>query len=365
MRAASLLLALAACGRSGFDERAPLEPPAHVPDSVTLDSDGDLVLGTSVIDTTALTIDGAAPIRGQLVAIPQLGAGPELALLQAQHISVADGAVVRIVGTRGLVILARTIELGGTLDASASAATPGPGAAPSKAANGVHEPGDVCDSGGGGGGHGTAGGTGGDSSTCTFGGAGGGVVGDDALSVLVGGATGGDGVTGACGIPPGGGGGGALQLSASERVSIAPAGVVLVGGGGGIGGFECGDGDAGAGAGGGAGGAIYVEAPIVVIDGMVLAHGGGGGAGGNGLTQNGPVGKGGDGAVGTMRDPAAGGVAPAPNAGAGGAGATGALAAGDGMPSNNNGGGGGGGAGRVVIIGGTIDVRGFVSPAAR
>jgi hypothetical protein len=360
VRAVPLLLALSACGRSGFDERAPLEPPAHVPASVTLDGAGSLVLGTSVIDTTSLTIDGASPVRGQLAAIAQLGGGPELALLQAEHITISDGAMVRVVGTRGLVILARTVDVGGSLDASAGA-----GAALIKAANGVHEAGNVCDSGGGGGGHGTRGGTGGDADSCTFGGPGGAVIGDDALTLLVGGAAGGDGVTAACGIPPGGGGGGALQLSASERVSIAGAGAVLVGGGGGVGGLECGDGDAGAGGGGGAGGAIYIEAPVVVIDGVLLAHGGGGGAGGNGLTQNGPIGKGGDGAAGTSRDPAVGGVPPAPNAGIGGAGGTGALAAGDGMMGNNNGGGGGGGAGRIVIIGDAIELRGFVSPAAR
>lgn len=365
MRATPLLLALAACGRSGFDERAPFEPPSHVSDSLTLDADGDLVLGTSVIDTTALTIDGAPPAHGQLVMIEQLGGGPELAVLQAQRITISDGAVVRIVGSRGLVILARTIDVGGTLDASASAGTAGPGAAPIKAASGVHEAGNVCDSGGGGGGHGGAGGTGGDSASCTVGGPGGAMIGDEALTRLVGGGAGGDGVTGACGIPPGGGGGGALQLSAVERVAISGGGAVLAGGGGGIGGLECGDGDAGSGGGGGAGGAIYIEAPTVVLDGLVLAHGGGGGAGGNGLTQNGPIGKGGDGAGGTSSDPAAGGVPPAPNAGAGGTGATGLLAAGDGMTSNHNAGGGGGGVGRIVIIAGALELGGVVSPAAR
>ena len=117
LRSLVLVLAIPACGRFGFADEPALEPPAHVPGSVAIGGTGTLVLGTSVLDTTALTLDGNPPEHGQLVAVPQLGAGPELALLQADHITITAGATVRVVGGRGLVILARTIEVIGRIDA--------------------------------------------------------------------------------------------------------------------------------------------------------------------------------------------------------------------------------------------------------
>lgn len=334
----------AACGHIGFDEVPPLDPPAHVPDTTLLVGTGTLVLGDAVIDTTELSIDGAPPAHGQLVAVAQPGANTELALLQADHI-IVEGTV-RVRGARGLVLLARTVEVTGTLDGGARGAMPGPGAAAERGGPGVH-PAGVCDSGGGGGGHMTAGAAGGDGGGCT-GGAGGALLGDPALTLLVGGGAGGEGVTAACGLPPGGGGGGALQLSAQDRVTIA--GTVTAGGGGGAGGLECGDGDAGSGGGGGAGGAIYIEAARVEITGVVAAHGGGGGGGGNGAAENGPIGRGSDGTDGGPNAPAAGGAPAAPNGGTGGAGGVDGSSPQLGASAQHNAGGGGGAAGRIVIV---------------
>ncbi len=362
MRALLLVLALPAC-RFGFVELLPLEVPSHVTDSVPLTGTGQLVLGTAVIDTTALTIDGAAPTLGELSAVAHDGGGPELALLQADRVVVNAGGVVRVVGSRGLVILARTIEIAGTIDAGAAGTRSGPGASTSVAPAGIHVTADVCDTGAGGGGHGTPGGRGGSSDICTASGAAGGApTGDGALTILVGGGSGGAGVSLGCGSAAGGGGGGALQLSAAERVIVRSGGVLLVGGGGGSGGPECGDGDAGSGGGGGAGGALFLEAPDVTIDGWLFAHGGGGGAGGNGQIDNGPIGTGGVGDDGTTRDPANGGVPPAPNAGPGGAGGADGLLPGDGATAGHNAGGGGGAVGRIVIRADRIDGSGIVSP---
>ncbi len=364
MKYAPALVLIAACGRFGFEDEPPLEPPTHVPGTVTLGGTGALVLGTSLLDTTALTIDGGPPTFGQLVAVPQLGGGPELALLQADHVTITAGTTLTVVGGRGLVILARTVEIAGRIDASGGPGRPGPGAIAGTAEGGQHEPGDVCDSGGGGGGHASAGARGGDVPGCLPQRLGGAAGGDDALTILLGGSSGGAAVSSACGVPGGGGGGGALQLSASEQIMIGAAGEVLAGGGGGTGGPECGDGDAGGGGGGGAGGAIFFEAPNVSVDGLVIANGGGGGAGGNGLTMNGAIGVGGNGATGTTRTAAVGGVPPATNAGNGGTGGTETQAPSDGASANNNAGGGGGSVGRIVIAGVVVELRGVVSPTA-
>ena len=363
MRCSLVLLLVAACGRFGFEDEPPLGPPAHVADTVTLGGTGTLVFGTSVIDTTALTIDGGPPVRGQLVAVPQLGGGPELALLQAEDITLGPGETLRIVGDRGLVIVARTIEIEGRIDASGAPGRPGPGAVAGDAQGGEHRVDDVCDSGGGGGGHATAGADGGEVTGCLPRRLGGASTGDTALTILAGGGNGGAPASFGCPKASGGGGGGALQLSAAERIVIGAAGAVLAGGGGGTGGPECGDGDAGAGGGGGAGGAIYFEAPRIVIDGFVVANGGGGGGGGNGQDQNGPIGVGGAGAPGITREPALGGTRPALNAGVGGTGGTEAQAPERGGFASNNAAGGGGSTGRIVIVG-DVEISGVVAPSA-
>jgi len=353
---------LTACGRLQFGEVDALDRPIpHLPPGPLWDGTGELLLEDSVIDTTALTIDGAAPLLGSFVALPQPG-GPELAVLQADLLSIDR---VRVIGTRPLVLVAReTLVVGILLDASALGTRAGAGARLTGGGDdGVHTP-SVCDSGGGGGGHATVGAAGGGNACVAAGPPGGAIAGDDAIIILAGGTPGGAGVSNACGLPGGGGGGGALQLTAGRSIQIGAGASVIAGGGGGEGGAECGDGDAGAGGGGGAGGAVYLDAPSIMIDGAVLAHGGGGGAGGNGLLQNGPVGVGNPGADGTSLTAAPGGTPPAPNAGAGGDGGTGTMPPSSSLPVEHNAGGGGGAAGRIVVRGSHAG-SGTISPAPR
>lgn len=339
----AVLSILAACGRLGFDGEDPLARPIpHLPDGIAWDDDREVVLD-GPLDTASLPVfDG-------------------IAVLQAETITVSEGATVVVTGVLPVVLLARsTIAIDGVLDAGASGTQAGSGARAATAGAGEHPANNVCDSGGGGGGHATAGAIGG-GNTCAANGGGAGLVeGDGAITILAGGSTGGAGVSFACGIPAGGGGGGAIQLSAGRSIVIR--GQVLAGGGGGAGGKECGDGDAGAGGGGGAGGAIFLDADEVTIDGTVLAHGGGGGAGGNGLIENGPVGAGGAGSDGRSLAPAAGGIEPAANAGRGGAGGTAITPPTSSDVVEHNAGGGGGAVGRIVIRTITRTGDGVVSP---
>lgn len=353
-----MLFVLAACGRVEFDEQR-LTTVTHLPESVAIVGDGALVLGDGTLDTDALAFNGAPLEAGQMIAVAQVGGGPELALIDAFTVEVAGE--VRVIGGRALVIAATTIDVDGMLDASASGDMPGPGASRDVAGEGtagVHA--GVEDGGGGGGGHGTMGARGGDGGSIA-GSPGGEAIGDAGLDVLVGGARGGDGIAVVCGNPRGGGGGGAVQLAAATRVTIAANGRVLAGGGGGAGGTECGDVDAGSGAGGGAGGAIFIEAPAVVVEGEVLAHGGGGGGGGNGNDTIGPTGPGTAGADGRTREPALGGPSAASNGGVGGQGGAGASLPTIGGSVQHNAGGGGGAVGRVVVRG--LRGSGLVSPA--
>jgi hypothetical protein len=156
----------------------------------------------------------------------------------------------------------------------------------------------------------------------------------------------------------GGGGGGAIALVAMESVTIPATGVVASpGAGGGV--AAAGNG----GGGGGGGGAIFIEAPVVTIQGKLTANGGGGAAPSGG--SNGARG------ATTTANPATGGMFMGGN---GGAGAAGITAATNGtsynfddavnMTNTNRGGGGGGAKGAIEVkrrIGG---VAGLASPAA-
>jgi hypothetical protein len=337
----AFLLALCGCGRLGFagaEER-------EIPHATGYERAGDrrLVVRDD-IDTDAGGIGGLA-----FIEIAQDG-GPALALVDVDTFVVEPGIHVRVTGSRGLIIAARTIQIDGDLDAGGRGATAGAGASTTSGARGKHVGTDVCDHGGSGGGYATAGGDGGRGTGCDDSprSPGGIAFGDASVAILVGGARGGNGVSLECGDAAGGGGGGALELSAQETLTIT--GAVRASGGGGAGGLECNmNGDAGSGGGGGAGGAIYLDARHLVITGTVAAFGGGGGGGGNGNTDNGPVGAGATGTDGGTTF-GTGGAGIAPNAGIGGQGG------GDAPPSSggdviHNGGGGGGAAGRIVIVG--------------
>ncbi len=326
--------------------------------------------GTIAIDTGALTLTGATlPAGVTLDARPQLGGGPELAVLHVGSLTVAGGAQVRVTGTRPLVIVADgDVQVDGLVDASARDATPGAGgSAPAMGGGaggaGSHLP-QYSDSGGGGGGFGGAGAAGGAVSGCTtavVAGTAGTVFGDAAIAQLVGGAGGGSGSGAVCPINPGGGGGGALQITSAMRIQIGTTGQLLAGGGGGSGGTDCGNSDGNSGGGGGSGGAIVLQAPMIGNAGVIAANGGGGGGSGSGGGGSGQPGQNAQ----ASATPAAGGTGSGSSGTTGGAGAAGSTPPVDGTTNTcgNNAGGGGGGLGRIAASTGFSNT-GVVSPAA-
>jgi hypothetical protein len=149
-----------------------------------------------------------------------------------------------------------------------------------------------------------------------------------------------------------GAGGGAVYLIAGKTITIG--GTVIAGGAGARSGLPIGaSGGDGAG-GGGSGGMIGLDAPTIIVTGLLIANGGGGGSGGNAI-----AGHSGDDALTTMAPDGGGSNSSAngSNAGAGfggdgssgGAGGNGSAA----KPANAQdipgGGGGGGGAGVILV----------------
>lgn len=308
--------------------------------------------------------NGNAPIR---VAGPGVQDGvfyrsddQNRALFAVQSLMLGEGAILRGVGTRALILVADgAVEIHGILDVSAGhcsnttdgAGCPGPGG--SAAAAGC-SPGKIggfstgAAGGGGGGGFASPGGSGG------AGGAHGVLGGEGGSAMQCLGPTldpihGGSG--GAGGDRPGNAGGGALQVTSYTSIvlvtpKIATTTGAWAGGAGGSGGAPGGSGPF-AGGGGGAGGAIMFEAPMIDIrSGVVLAaNGGGGGAGAVGI----------DGQPGQFSGTAASGGFAGSSLANGGAGAALNVNATDGAPgvmtqqSSPAGGGGGGGIGRIRI----------------
>lgn len=317
--------------------------------------------GAVTIDTTVPSISVTLPEGDTLDVRPQLGGGPELAVLHVGSLDVASDAVVSIVGTRPLVIVAAgAVNVSGTLDAGGHGATPGAGGSlpamgDGKGSTGQHETSQLSDSGGGGAGYGTAGASGGAiTGGCTVAsGAEGSTYGDANLAVLAGGSGGGGSSGGACTPDLGGAGGGALQITAP---TISIDGKLLVGGGGGHGGTDCGQSDVNSGPGGGAGGAIYLQATTIVNNGVIAANGGGGG--GSSSTGMGSAMPGGDGGASTAQ--AAGGTGPRAMGGKGGS-KDGAPTQGGGSGCGTNAGGGGGAVGRIALVG-MVSGTGMTSP---
>ena len=248
-----------------------------------------------------------------------------------------------------------TVNSGGGINAGANGilAFAGGGSFSARGAGGggigAVAPKSSADPGGGGGGFGTAGAAGGTADpTAAAAGAAGIAYGTAQMTTLIGGSAGGD---AACGDNParGGAGGGAVQLTA--RVRIVLNGVVTAHGGGGSAGLRCTPRDSyDAGAGGGSGGVIFLQAPVLTMNGGsgLYANGGGGGAG----AQNTSPFFGTPGQNGLLNSTAAqGGVAANAqtdrNGGAGGVQSSPPSRGGNG----NNSGGGGGAVGRIVIHG--------------
>jgi hypothetical protein len=277
--------------------------------------------------------------------------GSEVAVFAANNI-VADAQVrIEVVGQRPLVFLAPgNITLRGQIQVIADSiyeteANGGGFSSPTAAATKGLGPG--------GGGPGSASAGGGGATYCGKGGKGGGssgavgasgaVYGAPEITPLLGGSSGGSGITADTGA-----GGGAIQVVAGGKLTISATGVIHVGGAGGNWG----------GSGGGSGGAILLEAPEVSIAGILAANGGGGGAASSA------------GDMGSNSSPdenfAPGGIgsgATAETTGKGGNGSTGADAAG--TAGGSEGGGGGGGAGRIRVntLGGGATISGTLSPS--
>ncbi len=303
----------------------------------------DRALGSVEIDTTALTIDG--------ITDPAFVRDGDVAILFASSFE-ATGDIV-VVGDKPLVIRANgDVLVTGSIDASASGRTAGPGAVELGAgANGATVLYDERHSAGGGGaGHGTVGAPGGGRADLPGALAGAAYTSDG----LVGGSRGGDGGFAYGDIGAGGAGGGALQIASATSITIE--GSLRASGGGGAGG---GGGFVGGG-GGGSGGTLLIEAPTLVIAGSLIAHGGGGGGGGAGCGDCETMGS--DGANGaTERAP--GGIGGIPQGSPGGFGAT-TVRADAGNGDNSKGGGGGGGAGRIILRGALDTTGAIISPAA-
>jgi len=356
------------------DSSTGLPAPLHLTSDDGQPSDVDLVLSSPiVVDTSALTITGTPLTLGTFDVRHQIQGNGEVAVLHLHSLTVAAGAVVQVVGTRPLIVVASdAIVISGKVDAGAKGATPGaggfaPGMGDGQGLRGAHQ-GTYSDSGGGGGGFGDRGGAGGAITGCATplpGGIAGPSEGDDPISVLQGGAGGGAGEGTACADNLGGAGGGAIQLTSDKSIFVDETGVITAGGGGGTGGTDCGGSDGNSGAGGGAGGAIVLQAPMVTNQGIIAANGGGGGGGGSGGGFPAPdTGKPGEDAH-PSDMAAAGGMGIGASGIDGGAGGTADTGAQAGMANScsNNAGGGGGAVGRIAASSGYQDLA-VTSPHA-
>jgi hypothetical protein len=348
----------------GDDAVVPPDPPEgaprvegvlHLPPDAWFGGTADIDLAGGIIDTDDLTLPIAIPEGVAFDKWPQAG-GPELAVLHVRRFSIEEGTTVRVVGTRGFIVVAADeVSIEGLLDAGGRGTEPGPagfapGDGPGLGGTGANE--GARDGGGGGGGGAADGADGGDATAFLARDADGGGGGishlGEALEVLVGGSGGGFG-SGCISDP--GAGGGAVQLTALKLVEVR--GAVNAGGGGGGGGLGQGAnvdgcGSFGSGGGGGGGGSIVVQARDVRLNDELRVNGGGGGGGG------GDTGNGGDGTDGDASDvPATGGEG---GGRAGAQGGTGAAPGTTATPGSNdgsgdgNGGGGGGAIGRVVVV---------------
>lgn len=282
------------------------------------------------------------------------GSTIEVAAFSVSRFSIAAGARVLIVGTRPFVLLAqREVLISGSLSSTTFVETAAGGGAPG-VGPGAGMPGaksGAGDGGGAGASYASVGGVGGNGGAGAVGGDATPAYGSASLVPLLGG-SGGGGAPGTFG-GRGGHGGGAVQITAGERIDVSLGAVIDVsgtGGGGGVGNSP----DSGAGGGGGSGGAVLLEAPTVLVEGLIGALGGGGGQGAPCETGCAAGARGANGAAGTpVRVPAAGSA----TTGTGGGGGAGSDAAGGTEPgvAAANGGGGGGGVGRIRINAGGFD----------
>lgn len=251
--------------------------------------------------------------------VVQQTAAPEICVVRGKTITIASGSTLKATGTRLLALVAdNSLDIHGTLDASADGGTSGPGGGTSSSGGGST----TTNIGGGGAGFKTAGGAGATGTADGAGAAGGAPLPDPAqLAVMTGGPH-----------SDGGGGGGGVILVAC-RGDVTVDGLIDVGGGGGAGGAIHATLPVGA-KGGGAGGYVVMQGWMVTVSGKVYANGGGGGEGYTG-SATGSTGADGTRSASSGAQGGAGG-----GGGAGGAGATKVTGAGIGLHSGGGGGGG-------------------------
>ena len=305
-------------------------------------------------DCTALCAD----TEGVHCDIMTLSDHSEVAVVYANDFYVATNVQLRIWGQRPLILVAREdITVLGSIEAyedirpndgilggfsGTETDDPSDGNGPG-AGEGL--PGLV---GAGGGGYCGRGGEGGSDADGNLGGEGGAVYGNPEIVPLRGGSSGGTREDG----DEAGAGGGAIQLVAGNKIYIGEVGAISMPGNG-TGWYH--------GNGAGSGGAILLEAPNVIIKGILAANGGSGGGGtyaGNGLVGN------------ASNEPAAGGADDdTPRGGDGSAGDTAIGANGENLsvdaPLSESAGGGGGGAGwiRINTEAGDASLDGILSPS--
>lgn len=309
---------------------------------------GDLVLGDGdwSYDTNsgALTDPDFDATFPPSVLLPQPD-GPQIRVVSVNKFTLENGANLRVVGARPLVIAAwDDVQISGYIDVGShdNNNDPGAGASPDSAcANGEGVDGESDSEGSAGGGGGAFAGNGGMGGNGHGGEAIAGTPGAKVPAPMAvrGGCAGGDGGETSGSTPDGGDGGGAIYIS--SQTSIRIDGKINAGGSGG----EGGEGNRQGGGGGGSGGYIGLEAPQVRIDsgGLLGANGGGGGGG----CDNNDARSGDDGALEPFGASGGDKEGMGTSGGRGGAGtsADGQAAS----PAARGGGGGGGGVGYIIL----------------
>jgi hypothetical protein len=341
-------------GLGGCGGRFPYVPSNFTEADVPRDAGPAIVITCATTYTIsaagAVTVTSgcAAPTPPSRV-INQPGAAPDLVLIHASSMTIADAGSLVIAGTPNHAVafaVPGNALIAGSLDVTASTpATTAPGAdSPSCDRSGDGGTNGVVTNprgGGAGGSFGTRGGNGGNGGAAPLlGGVSGLTSATLELSPLAGGCSGGNG-GGLTGGGARGLGGGAVQVSVGGTLVVS--GRVSAAGRGGAGGnanLEVPTGPGGGG--GGSGGAILLEGALVTVTGHLTANGGsggesemGGGIGSNGLTGllfsanvtpiGGDISAGGNGGVGAGRNGAATDGQAGTNASAGGGGGGGGL----------------------------------------
>jgi hypothetical protein len=270
--------------------------PLSTDDSTLLDC------GVSTFDSGTLAFGNWCGQNQPTPVVQTQSGGPDIVVVPVRNLTLAAGSTIKLTGTRPVVLAVfGNATIAGTIDASASGSTPGPGGNTScGTSTGGSGSGDTARfggaSGGGGGGFGTAGGKGGTADTdgsSSTGGIAGVARGSAAQTPLIAGCAGG--LAGDCSTASGAGGG-AVQVSVAGALKVSGT----VHSDGGSGSTPCGATDEGGGTGGGSGGAILLEGATVDLTGSTVhANGGNGGkngtfagiyncggeAGGNGSTS--------------------------------------------------------------------------------